>query len=136
MGRIVTNLFSALLTLTPVSQLSMEAAIGVAVALFGVLLVSMAAGGELALSLPARSEPTGPTQEQKLDAYCARCAFTPREREVFEKLMTTEDDLQCIADSLYISRRMVQRYVTSIYEKTETKTRLGLFQRYMNFSKD
>ena len=50
--------------------------------------------------------------------------------------MTTEDDLQCIADSLYISRRMVQRYVTSIYEKTETKTRLGLFQRYMNFSKD
>ena len=64
------------------------------------------------------------------------CAFTPREREVFEKLMTTEDDLQCIADSLYISRRMVQRYVTSIYEKTETKTRLGLFQRYMNFSKD
>lgn len=136
MGRIVTNLFSALLTLTPVSQLSMAAAIGVAVALFGVLLVSMAAGGELALSLPARSEPTGPTQEQKLDAYCARCAFTPREREVFEKLMTTEDDLQCIADSLYISRRMVQRYVTSIYEKTETKTRLGLFQRYMNFSKD
>ena len=126
----------SLLTLTPVSQLSMAAAIGVAVALFGVLLVSMAAGGELALSLPARSEPTGPTQEQKLDAYCARCAFTPREREVFEKLMTTEDDLQCIADSLYISRRMVQRYVTSIYEKTETKTRLGLFQRYMNFSKD
>lgn len=136
MGRISTNLFSALLTLTPVSHLSMAAAIGVTVALFGVLLVSMAAGGELALSRPVRSEATEPTQEQKFNAYCARCAFTPREKEVFEKLMTTEDDLQGIADSLYISRRMVQRYVTSIYAKIETKTRLGLFQRYMDFLKD
>ena len=39
-----------------------------------------------------------------------------------------------IADNLYISRRMVQRYIASIYEKTETKTRLGLFQSYMNFT--
>lgn len=61
MGRISTNLFSALLTLTPVSHLSMAAAIGVTVALFGVLLVSMAAGGELALSRPVRSEATEPT---------------------------------------------------------------------------
>lgn len=72
MGRISTNLFSALLTLTPVSHLSMAAAIGVTVALFGVLLVSMAAGGELALSRPVRSEATEPTQEQKFNAYCAR----------------------------------------------------------------
>lgn len=50
--------------------------------------------------------------------------------------MTTEDDLQGIADSLNISRRMVQRYVSSIYEKTETKTRLGLFQSYINSTTD
>ena len=136
MGRIATNLFSALLTLTPVSHLSMPAAIGVDAVLFGVLVVSMAVGGELTVARPAPPEAPEQTQEQKLHAYCRRCAFTPREAEVFERLITTDDDLQGIADSLYISRRMVQRYVSSIYEKTETKTRLGLFQRYMNDTAD
>ena len=75
-------------------------------------------------------------QEQKIYAYCMRCTFPPRETEVLERLLTTDDDLQGIADSLYISRRMVQRYVSSIYEKTETKTRLGLFQSYMNYTAD
>ena len=133
MGRIATNLFSALLTLTPVSHLSMPAAIGVDAVLFGVLVVSMTVGGELTVARPAPPEAPEQTQEQKLHAYCRRCAFTPREAEVFERLITTDDDLQGIADSLYISRRMVQRYVSSIYEKTETKTRLGLFQRYISF---
>ena len=136
MGRIATNLFSALLTLTPVSHLSMPAAIGVDAVLFGVLVVSMTVGGELTVARPAPPEAPEQTQEQKLHAYCRRCAFTPREAEVFERLITTDDDLQGIADSLYISRRMVQRYVSSIYEKTETKTRLGLFQRYMNDTAD
>ena len=136
MGRIATNLFSALLTLTPVSHLSMPAAIGVDAVLFGVLVVSMTVGGELTVARPAPPEALEQTQEQKLHAYCRRCAFTPRETEVFERLITTDDDLQGIADSLYISRRMVQRYVSSIYEKTETKTRLGLFQSYMNDTAD
>ena len=136
MGRIATNLFSALLTLTPVSHLSMPAAIGVDAVLFGVLVVSMTVGGELTVARPAPPEAPEQTREQKLHAYCRRCAFTPREAEVFERLITTDDDLQGIADSLYISRRMVQRYVSSIYEKTETKTRLGLFQSYMNDTAD
>ena len=136
MGRIATNLFSALLTLTPVSHLSMPAAIGVDAVLFGVLVVSMTVGGELTVARPAPPEAPEQTQEQKLHAYCRRCAFTPREAEAFQRLITTDDDLQGIADSLYISRRMVQRYVSSIYEKTETKTRLGLFQSYMNDTAD
>ena len=69
-----------------------------------------------------------------MQRYAGRSSLTPRETEVLEMLLTTDDDLQRIADSLYISRRMVQRYVSSIYEKTETKTRLGLFQSYMNFT--
>ena len=132
MGRIATNLFSALLTIAPVSNLSMPAAIGVDVALFGILVVSMAVGGELTLTRPAPPE----APEQALERFCRSCRLTPREAEVLEKLLTTDDDLQRIADSLYISRRMVQRYVSSIYEKTGTKTRLGLFQSYMNFTAD
>ena len=72
--------------------------------------------------------------QERLKLFAQYCSLTPRETEVLEKLLTTEDGVQEIADSLYISRRMVQRYIFSIYEKTETKTRLGLFQSYMNFT--
>lgn len=72
--------------------------------------------------------------QERLKLFAQYCSLTPRETEVLEKLLTTEDGVQEIADSLYISRRMVQRYISSIYEKTETKTRLGLFQSYMNFT--
>ena len=72
--------------------------------------------------------------QERLKLFAQYCSLTPRETEVLEKLLTTEDGVQEIADSLYISRRMVQRYISSIYEKTETKTRLGLFQSYMKFT--
>ena len=131
MGRITTNLFSALLTLIPVSGLSMTAAIAVDVVLFGVLVVSMAAGGELTLARPAQPETPKPTREQRIKDYCNRCAFTPRETEVFERLITTEDSVQEIADQLFISRRVLQRYIASIYQKTGTKTRAGLYKSCM-----
>ena len=82
--------------------------------------------------LPSESRELSPQERLKL--YARRCSLTPRETEVLEQLLTTEDGVQEIADNLYISRRMVQRYISSIYEKTETKTRLGLFQSYMNFT--
>ena len=126
MGRITTNLFSALLTLTPIGSLSMTAAIAMDVALFGVLVVSMAVGGELTLTRPVQTE----AQEQSLEQFCRSCHLTPRESEVLRKLLESDDSLQLIADNLYISRRMVQRYVTSIYEKTGTKSRTGLHQCY------
>ena len=44
--------------------------------------------------------------------------------------MESDDSLQLIAADLSISVRMVQRYVTSIYEKTGAKSRTGLHQRY------
>lgn len=53
--------------------------------------------------------------------------FTPKEIETFEKLVTTEMGVQEIADEMGISRRVLQRHISSIYEKTETKTRIGLY---------
>ena len=47
--------------------------------------------------------------------------------ETFEKLVTTELGVQEIADKMCISRRVLQRHISAIYEKTETKTRAGLF---------
>ncbi|MBP3803831.1 MAG: hypothetical protein J6I76_08020 [Oribacterium sp.] len=56
--------------------------------------------------------------------------FTSREQEVFEKLIFTEDSRQEIADALFISRRVLQRHVAAIYEKTGTKSRVGLYRLY------
>lgn len=65
--------------------------------------------------------------EERLKALYERYGFTPKETETFEKLVTTEMDLQEIADEMGISRRVLQRHISAIYEKTETKTRAGLF---------
>ena len=76
------------------------------------------------------------TQEQRLKLYAEYCSLTPRETEVLEKLLTTEDGVQEIADSLYLSRRTLQRYISSIYEKTETKSRIGLFKSFTGFGEE
>ena len=57
--------------------------------------------------------------------------LTPREAEVFLLLLTTEENIQQMADSLYMSKRNFQRHITSIYEKTGVKSRMGLYQLYI-----
>ena len=59
-----------------------------------------------------------------------RYSLTAREGEVLEQLIFTEKSGQEIADSLYISRRVLQRHVSMIYEKTGVKSRVGLFRVY------
>ena len=65
--------------------------------------------------------------EEKLKEIYTRYRFTPKEIETFEKLVTTEMGVQEIANEMGISRRVLQRHISSIYEKTETKTRIGLY---------
>ncbi len=143
MGRIVRSLTVAA-TVLPALKIydalgSTALAVGSCLGSIGILLVLLphigraVAVSEQNKALPEQQEIS---QQERLRLYAQRCCLTPRETEVLERLLTTDDDLQRIADSLYISRRMVQRYVSSIYEKTETKTRLGLFQSYMNFTAD
>lgn len=138
MGRIVSGVADCVLAATPLAGLPLNVIIGIDILMFVVLVVSLAAGGYLLVGEPAGRKEAAVDQpelspQQRLKLFAESYALTPREEEVLEKLLTTEDGIQEIADSLYISRRMVQRYVSSIYEKTETKTRLGLFQRYISF---
>lgn len=74
------------------------------------------------------------SQEEAIQIYAEYFHFTPREAEVFTKLISTEDGVQEIADSFYISRRVMQRYIASIYEKTNTKSRIGLYQSFSSFA--
>ena len=141
MGRIVRSLTVAA-TVLPALKIydavgSTALAVGSCLVSICILLVLLPHIGRAVPALEQNKEvpaQPGMSPQERLNLYARRCSLTPRETEVLEKLLTTDDDLQGIADSLYISRRMVQRYVSSIYEKTETKTRLGLFQSYMNFT--
>lgn len=81
------------------------------------------------ISRGLQSEPSL-SPEQALERFCQSCCLTPRESEVLCKLLESDDSLQIIATDLGISTRMVQRYVTAIYEKTGAKSRTGLHQRY------
>lgn len=65
--------------------------------------------------------------EDKLEKIYTEYGFTQKEKESFEKLVTTEMGVQEIADEMCISRRVLQRHIAAIYEKTGTKTRAGLF---------
>ena len=51
--------------------------------------------------------------------------------EVFDKLVNSEESIQEIADGLYLSRRTCQRHIAAIYEKAGVKSRMGLYQLYI-----
>lgn len=141
MGRIVRS-FTVAATVLP--AFNIYGAVGNAVLAVGscllsilILLVLLPYLSNAAVSKQAEKQSSGNpgmSPQERLNLYAQHCLLTPRETEVLEQLLTTEDGIQEIADNMYISRRMVQRYISSIYEKTETKTRLGLFQSYMNFT--
>ena len=67
---------------------------------------------------------------ERLKKLSEKYLLTPREAEVLGLLVNTEDGLQTIADSLYVSRRTLERYVSALYEKTGAKTRVGLVSLY------
>ena len=141
MGRIVRS-FTVAATVLP--AFNIYGAVGNTVLAVGscllsilILLVLLPYLSNAAVSKQAEKQSSGNpgmSPQERLNLYAQHCLLTPRETEVLEQLLTTEDGIQEIADNMYISRRMVQRYISSIYEKTETKTRLGLFQSYMNFT--
>ena len=139
MGRVISGLAECTLAAACIADLPLNFIIVIDILMFVVLVISLAAGGYLLIGQKTENDMGSSnghemSQQERLKQYACHCSLTPREAEVLERLMTTEDGVQEIADSLYISRRMVQRYISSIYEKTETKTRLGLFQSYMNFT--
>lgn len=84
----------------------------------------------LVVSEPMSSFPNG---KQLWDSFVKAYNFTEREKDVLEKLINTEDNIQDISEKLFISKRVVQRHITSIYEKTGRSTRIGLLQLYMNY---
>ena len=84
----------------------------------------------IARETEGKSESPSPEKRQeRLLAFAQEYQLTPRELDVLAAVTANEQPLKQVADDLGISLRMVQRHLTSIYEKTNTQTRAGLARK-------
>lgn len=73
------------------------------------------------------------SEEERLQQFARAFELTQRETEVLHVLLISDDNVQEIAEQLLISRAALYRHITSINEKTNTKSRIGLVQFYYQF---
>ena len=139
MGRAMNNVSAALLTngsvLLLVSGNSIMAIV-LALVLFVAVSIVMALYTSLAPSAEGeavknKDTPANFDPQETFRILSELLSLTPRETDVFDKLVNTEESIQEIADGLYLSRRTCQRYIASIYEKAGVKSRMGLYQFYI-----
>lgn len=72
----------------------------------------------------------------KFARFSETFSLTPREQDVLQILLTSDDSVQEIAEKLFMSRVTLYRHITSLNEKTETKSRIGLLQFYYAWKKN
>ena len=136
LGRAVNNITAAVIANGSLMMLasgsSMTANILVLILFVAVSIVTAAYASQVRAitEKPVENAAKDWDQKAKLQDFSKSYSFTPRETEVFFRLVNTEDSIQAIAESLYISRRTLERYISSIYEKTEAKSRVGLIRIY------
>ena len=140
MGRAMNNLGAALLTngsvillisdnndmVAIILVLILFVAISVVIALYTTRMLDFSDAATA--SEEARKDPD---PQEAFRILAASFDLTPREASVFDKLVNSEESIQEIADSLYLSRRTCQRHITAIYQKAGVKSRMGLYQLYM-----
>lgn len=64
--------------------------------------------------------------ETHLADFAGRFSLTPRETEVLASVTADERPLKRVAADMDISLRVLQRHLTSLYQKTGTQSRVGL----------
>ena len=137
MGRAMNNVSAALLTNASVALLVSDsngmASIILALVLFVAVSVViylytawMPVSSGAPKDIPADLDP-----QEAFRLLSELFILTPKETEVFDKLVNSEESIQEIADGLYLSRRTCQRHIAAIYEKAGVKSRMGLYQLYI-----
>lgn len=151
MGRAVNNAGAALVTNLSLSLMASNNSISLIIAalvLFAAVSILIAAYStlkepgvqtETGGAAPGISCDTDYPQDtpnaDPFSTFSTAFSLTDREQSVFDQLVNTEKSIQEIADSLFISRRTCQRYITSIYEKVGAKSRMGLYQSYIEWQR-
>lgn len=89
----------------------------------------------LYLSRQSRSEkePEGNKNVEAEDPFVSFCDIhnlTPRERDVMQQLLESDESMKIVSAKLGISERMLYRYMNNLYEKVGAENRAGLVKRY------
>ena len=77
-----------------------------------------------------------PDSRRRMQRFAECFGLTEREQEVLQILLLSDDGMQEIADSLFVSRAMLYRHVAALNEKTGTRSRIGLIQFYYNWEEE
>ena len=134
MGRAVNNITAALVakaSLDLLSSGSSMASIVITLVLFVAVIIVAAAYTSRMKTITEEAlarEAYDRNRIERIKKISEVFSFTPREAEVFDCLVNTDDSLQAVAENLYISRRTLERYISAIYKKTGTRSRVGLIR--------
>ena len=71
--------------------------------------------------------------QSRMQRFAEYFHLTEREQDVLQILLLSDDGMQEIADSLFVSRAMLYRHIAALNEKTGTRSRIGLIQFYYNW---
>lgn len=141
-GRATNNLFAVITSIPSVALLvSWNDLVLIVTALVLFVLISIAIfiySGQIKLSeqLDEAILRNGQeTDEEKFENFSEAFSLTLREKEILKILLFSDENVQDIADKLFLSRAALYRYLSSLNEKTETKSRIGLLQFYYAWKK-
>ncbi len=161
MGRIVNNVCSMFVTAPAVAIISSQnvlAAVGAALVMFvgiaitllgqlgrraddvvmqdGLPLATDDLGGDLAptCSDPEPVEAAELAPDERLDAFVATFGLTERERDILEVLVVSDQSVQDIATTLFLSRSTLYRHISSINKKTGTASRVALINFFWSWT--
>lgn len=161
MGRVVNNVCSMFVTAPAVAIISSQnvlAAVGAALVMFvgiaitllgqlgqraddaamrdGLPLATDDLGGDLAptCSDPEPVEAAELTSDERLDAFVATFGLTERERDILEVLVVSDQSVQDIATTLFLSRSTLYRHISSINKKTDTASRVALINFFWSWT--
>lgn len=161
MGRVVNNVCSMFVTAPAVAIISSQnvlAAVGAALVMFvgiaitllgqlgqraddaamrdGLPLATDDLGGDLAptCSDPEPVETAELTSDERLDAFVATFGLTERERDILEVLVVSDQSVQDIATTLFLSRSTLYRHISSINKKAGTASRVALINFFWSWT--
>lgn len=161
MGRVVNNVCSMFVAAPAVAIISSQnvlAAVGAALVMFvgiaitllgqlgqraddaamrdGLPLATDDLGGDLAptCSDPEPVEAAELTSDERLDAFVATFGLTERERDILEVLVVSDQSVQDIATTLFLSRSTLYRHISSINKKAGTASRVALINFFWSWT--
>ena len=76
------------------------------------------------------------TDDELLELFVQEFNLTPREGEVLDYLLHSDESMQEVAKQLAVSRAALYRHIANMNEKTKTKARMGLVQFYYSWTRE